>query len=764
MGKFNEKNPKIIKLNTEQLDDLKNLFSECFENDSYYVKMFPRSLTRKKRIGVVFLNTLLYCINNDGAYGIFNDKKLIAFFLLFNYHRTKSTHTEQFNEIFKINSREKKLPHKKKIHDKIDCLGTDVIFLLSMGVSKDFRRKGIAGKFIDFAIENYPNNYLAGDVSSALSMAIYKKRKFECTKIEDDYFLVIRKPEHNLSQLFFSPEEKINVAIPDKNYLTEIAFTDTPAVSQKKIKGYSIAACGKLEKYFIKSPGSACTALIYQLTYAQLLMYQRYINLSCYQEEYIQLKDNSRCLIYYCISEKNQNEKKLWNENLKNMIITREKEWAIIPDIQILVPVEYASIEKIKNNSKFFDPQIYAFLHFLDYRTYYEAGTPKGTKKNDHFKFENRIERYYLGKKTFAVTKESTIETYGNIGETIGAPSEMDIIISIDKSSNCGVFSIITQSTPFLISHLLDNIIRNQLFIRNNDGTATNIYDYIEEKYDIHKRGTSKSILSIPQKKCCLPNSHIASLLMSETIYSSEEEFGVVIDDEIIDITESETGMGLYDRAFVCVYTNTFIQFCNHFNASVKTRMDEEAITFFYIELLAFEEAAIQIIDHNIIKCLSETRSVTPAKFLRQTLKIHQQYARTIEFWDIQVNYPSSKKSVLMIRNAFKINDLLERMKRDAEELKVVFDAQRDIMDRAEASFLNYIVLFLTMIQSFSIILKMIFPESCTADSDPTNLLVSLIVMLLILFAYHILKRKVGKNARAGREATNFRNNSPQNE
>jgi len=58
------------------------------------------------------------------------------------------------------------------------------------------------------------------------------------------------------------------------------------------------------------------------------------------------------------------------------------------------------------------------------------------------------------------------------------------------------------------------------------------------------------------------------------------------------------------------------------------------------------------------------------------------------------MNYPMSKKSVSMIRKAFRLEEQIERMERDAGELKIVFETQRDIMDRAEASILNYIIFF----------------------------------------------------------------------
>lgn len=189
-----ETNYNIVKLNEEQFNDLQCLFSECFENDPYYSKIFSNTSTREELRGSAFSNILLFCLSKDGAYGIYENKQLIAFLLLIDYHRTKYFHAEHFETIFIKYFSGKELPYKKEIHDKISSYGVDVIYLLSIGVSKDFRRKGIARRLIDFVIENYQNHYLVGDVSNASSMTIYKERNFECEKIDDDYFLVVRKP------------------------------------------------------------------------------------------------------------------------------------------------------------------------------------------------------------------------------------------------------------------------------------------------------------------------------------------------------------------------------------------------------------------------------------------------------------------------------------------------------------------------------------------------------------------------------------------
>ena len=62
----------------------------------------------------------------------------------------------------------------------------------------------------------------------------------------------------------------------------------------------------------------------------------------------------------------------------------------------------------------------------------------------------------------------------------------------------------------------------------------------------------SKSYEMIPKEKNCLNKKQLGAVLLSETIYEEGEDFGEFTDAEILKLTNSETGMGQYSRAFCC--------------------------------------------------------------------------------------------------------------------------------------------------------------------------------------------------------------------
>ena len=315
--------------------------------------------------------------------------------------------------------------------------------------------------------------------------------------------------------------------------------------------------------------------------------------------------------------------------------------------------------------------------------------------------FKHRIKRRYLGKLPIQITCENTVNQYDVAGNPIGEPVAVDMFLSVDEMSSCGVLTWYSLSAPFLISQLLDNVIRNQVLVVLGD-QRVNLFDHLDSAYGLIRRGTPKSFVVIPKSKSCLSNSQIASLLASETIYPDGETYGEVIDPEITAIAQSEHGMGQYSRAYVAAYTNVVLQFNDELHQTLRERLYEESITLFYIELILFEEASINIADREIMRLLTAANIDDPIDFLQQVDRISGDYAKTIDFWDVQVNYPTSQKSINMLRDAFEIKEKLENMKRDQEQLQVVFGTKCDIIDRKDAKRMDKSLAILSILAVFS--------------------------------------------------------------
>ena len=117
---------------------------------------------------------------------------------------------------------------------------------------------------------------------------------------------------------------------------------------------------------------------------------------------------------------------------------------------------------------------------------------------------------------------------------------------------------------------------------------------------------------------------------------------------------------------------------------------------------ILLEEAAIQIADREIIRLITSKAVDEPVEFLKQVENIYDNFSKTIDFWDIQVNYPTSQKSIDMLRQAFKIKDQLAFMQRNQAQMQTVFDTKCDIIDRNDSKRMDTSLAIISILAIFS--------------------------------------------------------------
>ena len=476
-------------------------------------------------------------------------------------------------------------------------------------------------------------------------------------------------------------EEEILLILPGQEVLLEMGIEEAE-VTMVELTGYEIVQSEKGSAFFRK-PGAACEGVLLQCDYEQLLRYQRFINLTDYEEHFEQT-DRGKALIY---SEKYQSDSSLlWNDLLREMVKTRKAEWSIVPDSYIMYPVTYKDHDRLLECACYDNQEISNYMHYMDIRLQCETGVPFGKDGIDLMeRYKNRLERIPLGRLRVRITLEMILDILDHEDQPVGCDAEVEAVLSIDRSSHIGVLTLVSLSTPFLLSHFLDNIVRNQLMVIEENGEAVNLYAYMQEKWGLNASGTPKSYEMIPKEKNCLNKKQLGAVLLSETIYEEGEDFGEFTDAEILKLTNSETGMGQYSRAFVVAHTNVLLDFEKDLRGTIQARMYNAAFTCFYVELLMFEEAALTCFNKELIDLMAEVMRIEPTEFLTSARTITNRYLNTVDFWNVSVNYPSSQKSLQMIRKSFLIDDLREKMEYNQKQVGNIFNINREIVDRQEA-------------------------------------------------------------------------------
>jgi len=682
-------------LRKNDLASVLDLFCECFSADHYYQQLFADCDDLHTAMRHQFENSIDFCLDKGEGVGIIENGKLIAYALYFDYNKILHSSKAEFNEIFGIHD-EGQLPYYTKLHYEIENIQGDVLYLLSIAVSISYQQRGLASGLIDYLLQHYSEYSIVSDVSNKSSLSIYKKRNFQISEIIEKYYYVAHKQGQPFSQLIYSSD--IQLLVPNCDILERYEIDYSIIKENRFLVGYEKKqSCGV--ECFIKNAKNVTTGIIVSIDYVSLLKYQRLLNIAHVQE------CSSGDVIFY-EHRIEYSEAPLFNQTLIDMVKSRSAEWSLIPDVFVSIPVQYCDINQFvcncANTCNCADDVAKTLLVDMDFRTHYEAGVPSSLDRVDDLaSIKTRIKRFYLGKLKIQIFGEITPINYETTGDAIGPASFIDLYISVDTDSNCAVLTWYSLSTPFLISHLFDSIIRNQIIVVDN-GYCVNFYDYIKDKYGLIKRGTPKIFSVFPCDRKRLTDNQLASLLACETIYPEGENFGKIIDESILSKVQSNYGMGQYDRAFVYAYSNSVLQFSEDFSGSISERLCEESITLFYIELILFEEAAIHIADREIINLVSLGDTEEPVEFLSKVDAIYDSYSKTIDFWDIKVNYPTSQKSIKMLRNSFEIKDQLDSMKRNQDQLQTVFDTKCDIIDRKDSKRMDTSLAIISVLVIFS--------------------------------------------------------------
>ena len=601
--------------------------------------------------------------------GIFTGGELTAFACAFEYTGLKRNGRKWLN------------PGDKEWR-QIETLGTNVVVIpLLVGKEK-------VGRLIELLREQYRDSHLLFRISGEQSekfqedLAVVSEKNLKSHRYDaagENVWLFHFAPQIRMEDTYF--EEEILLILPGQEVLLEMGIEEAE-VTMVELTGYEIVQSEKGSAFFRK-PGAACEGVLLQCDYEQLLRYQRFINLTDYEEHFEQT-DRGKALIY---SEKYQSDSSLlWNDLLREMVKTRKAEWSIVPDSYIMYPVTYKDHDRLLECACYDNQEISNYMHYMDIRLQCETGVPFGKDGIDLMeRYKNRLERIPLGRLRVRITLEMILDILDHEDQPVGCDAEVEAVLSIDRSSHIGVLTLVSLSTPFLLSHFLDNIVRNQLMVIEENGEAVNLYAYMQEKWGLNASGTPKSYEMIPKEKNCLNKKQLGAVLLSETIYEEGEDFGEFTDAEILKLTNSETGMGQYSRAFVVAHTNVLLDFEKDLRGTIQARMYNAAFTCFYVELLMFEETALTCFNKELIDLMAEVMRIEPTEFLTRARTITNRYLNTVDFWNVSVNYPSSQKSLQMIRKSFLIDDLKEKMEYNQKQVGNIFDINREIVDRQEA-------------------------------------------------------------------------------
>lgn len=686
----------LKEIDSSGIESLLSIAEESFCDDSFYSRLSANMADRKAKIRLIFKRSLEIAVRFGVVLAHFEDGRPVSFASWVDYHSLKEKYPDGHRFIFPSNDNasgkdaesfaSSEYPVIKKLTEKSPlCL-----YLVAIATLSKYRRKGLATQLVTNIINAYPNYTLCSDISNSQSLPLYLNNGFKIFKSDNEITYILH-PSPDTETAF--EKDQIYLAVPEDSILRSSILKNIPFETYH----FEWAIPSSNGIAFTASPtGTGCDIEIYSISYHTLIKYQGLLNLLHFDEAVVQI-DGKSVLFYYMEDNSPEDSGDICDETpsfgKSNLNLVSPNEYALSNDLIILIPITYSTISFITERRNINQSNSYMrkLLQALEFRTCYESGDP--SLEYDNFGFKSRIVRFFLTNVKIQLQTETTISfNQPTTVEPIDSPITASISISVDRLSDSGVIIIAIPSCRLPVSQVLDSMSRNQLMIIDSNSHATiSLLEHLRTQYHIFKSGSAKAFLTVFDDKSNISDAYLGSLLFSETFYENNTGLGKVVDKKIESLINSEFGIAQYNYASVFCYKNMVMQMTSRFRTSVNERIIQESITLFYIELILFEESAIVSVEQNISSFLNKLDRHNNSTVLSNINTILSNYAKSSDFWDISMNYPSSRRSVEELRNAFQIAKLRNDVSNKKDTLLNICTIRDTILDETEGYFISII-------------------------------------------------------------------------
>ena len=676
------------------------LLTRSFVDDPYYAELMNRSAEgRLLYLSEIFSRSIDICFDYGMVVGRrdASSDRLIAVSLWFDYNVLREEAPEAFEYIFRAVTSKKAIRLAECI-ERIVGSDSEYLYLLSVAVDPSFRCQGIASEMVRAMIRCNPQYNLFSDVSNDRFAAALSKIGFRDMETCEGCRVMCRTTTMYEKLAALLSVKRINVVVPSHYSIAEVQNVEA--------MGHVCLDCLSAipdTPYFQQHPFvSGGEGKVFSMDYSHFRRWQQLVNpLLC--EELVIPTQWGDAVLYIRI-ESGIEGFLHYDENLRNQIAEHGYEWEKIADVYTLFPMSYDRENSFSMLHTKRSVAARRLLRALAFRTRYESGIlVEGCK--EYQSFASRICRRALGFVTIQLYCESEISFDGSrrSENEIGEPVQALLIISYDRLTRCAVLQMMMLCAGVFVTQYLDSVSRGQLSVLT-DGGRMNLYDYMEVHYGLRKRGAAKNYITFNEQREHLDNRFLASVLYGETYYERGELLGNVIDAQIVDQLSNNHGAAQYDYASAYFHTNSVVHIVSS-SIGVRDRIVSESVTLFYMEMVTYEEAAIEIMNHNVIHFLTHMDMMRPGALIRRINSLLNAHLKSIAFWNLKLNYPSSTRSLDIIRNAFCIPAKRAEVELNKRQLIALAQTRESYFTYIESRVLTVLGVLLTILSILDFIL-----------------------------------------------------------
>lgn len=480
------------------------------------------------------------------------------------------------------------------------------------------------------------------------------------------------------------------------------------------LKGFAVDADGII----IKDESSVAKTFIIDVTFKELLNYQRVVNATALNEEVIS-DDGIDKILYYRKQKTEEAYNSYKNENLMKLKTINDVEMKINYDTYVLIPLERIKNKVIKLDDTISEIERYKYEYLSNILDEYYRNT-----------FESKIERIkhsFVGKIKFRIPfDEDYIASYINASAVIGQ----------DSISKCGVLILTISNSYVPPSYLIENMLQCNIEIYDEDAKDDDKWksfnNFIKNKYGVEKRGIPNILQIVFSEKDDIPEAILTSWLMGESYCKKGYELGEINLGENKSVKDYKLDVPTYENAVAVYASRDVVVEYNKRERLIFGRLENVISTLSAIELILFEEAAISTCEYKY-QDIIDNKKLGTLSLVSEMKNVQEEFIRTIDFWNPNMRYMGSEIVEEEFRKKFEIDKHKSKLIEKQEKFNTYFMLRRDKRNAMESIFLSIVGCVLTASSIYDI----------TSNGFTPKTLVLLAVIVLYVIYRFIFTRLV---------------------
>lgn len=405
----------------------------------------------------------------------------------------------------------------------------------------------------------------------------------------------------------------------------------------------------------------------------------------------------------------------------------------MVADIYSTMPVRYEDIKTLFNartiENNFVVKNLITGLRFQEN---YEFGNENHNVR----KYQERVVRFDLGTVNMLIRKEPHYNYYqkDKVVMATERPIPIRLMVTADIDTHSAVLYLLNYGCKHKPSYYLNEVSTNGIIllptkqeIESGDYEVRyseegipyiSFYTYIQKRFGLRKMGTPRHLILSPFLGDCpedasesLKESYKeikSALLYARTLFEDAEELGKIVDGHLDIIYRKKWGDSVFDYSTTYITKTTVLQYADTYKDYLAERIDFAVVTLFYFEVLQLEDSAIQIATNSISKFIDAyqiedrkgrkgAKSVSSENALNLIEDIYEEYAKTMDLWDVEMNLLSSNRLIATMRRKFEIETDLVQLNRNRNGIEQIYQGKQSNIQKRNSLLLAAVSLVITI-------------------------------------------------------------------